>query len=627
MPLVPLKFKPGIVKDITEYASGQAGFYVDGNLVRFRNGFPEKIGGWLQENYTFVADPNTNALIVGKPKHLLAWRSSSDSIDRMGVGTHNHLYNLANGTFHDITPLRKTTSNMSNPLSITNASAVVTVTDNAHGAETGDFIVIKDSTTIGNITNTVLDRLEGYQITKVDSNTYTFVSPTTANTTTTGGGTTIDIQYLIGASNGMGQESTIPALGFGVDGWSDDTWGTPRDISSAQGNLLATNWSLVNWGEDMIANNRGGRLYYWDTSAANESARAVDVSTLAGATGVPTEVNTVAVTFPDRHLIVGGCTPIGGGTIDPMLIRFSDQEDFAVFTPTSTNTSGDQRLEIGTRIVCMTPTRDEMFIQTDEAAYGMSFVGPPFTFSFRLLAVNCGAEALHGTINVDGNVFWMGKSNFFAYDGTVKELPCSVQYFVFDRLARQYVDKTYVGHNKKFNEITWFYVSTNNGNTNPEPDSYVTYNYQDGAWSIGELQRNIWHDATGFRQVPFAFDKDGKLYKHETGTSDNGTAMNCHIETGDIELSTAGDELFLVDKIVPDATMGSNTNLFLELKTRKYPNAPEINKGTFTVLTETEKISVRAKGRQMSVKYSSNGVNDSWLLGDFRINARKDGMR
>ena len=243
------------------------------------------------------------------------------------------------------------------------------------------------------------------------------------------------------------------------------------------------------------------------------------------------------------------------------------------------------------------------------------------------MAVNCGAEGLHGTINVDGNVFWMGKSNFFGYDGTVKELPCSVQYFVFDRLARQYVDKTYVGHNKKFNEITWFYVSTNNGNTNPEPDSYVTYNYQDGAWSIGELQRNIWHDATGFRQVPFAFDKDGRLYKHETGTSDNGTAMNCHIETGDIELSTAGEELFLVDKIVPDATMGSNTNLFLELKTRKYPNAPEINKGTFTVLTETEKISVRAKGRQMSVKYSSNGVNDSWLLGDFRINARKDGMR
>ena len=270
-----------------------------------------------------------------------------------------------------------------------------------------------------------------------------------------------------------------------------------------------------------------------------------------------------------------------------------------------------------------------MFIQTDEAAYGMSFVGPPFTFSFRLLAVNCGGVAIHGAANVDGDVFWIGKSNFFVYDGAIKELPCSVQYFVFDRLQPTYIDKTYASHNKKFNEVTWFYVSTDNsaGTNNPEPDSYVTYNYADGAWSIGSLQRNVWHDAGGFRQVPFAFDKDGKLYNHETGTSDNGSAMSAFIETGDVEIDSTGENLFMVDKIIPDTTMSADTNLFVQIKTRKYPTAPEITKGAFTVTSTTEKISTRAKGRQMAVKFFSTGTTDQWLLGDFRVNARKDGLR
>lgn len=627
MPLVPLKFKPGIVKDITEYASGQAGFYTDGNLVRFRNGFPEKIGGWEEETYAFNADQDTVTTITGKPKHLIAWRAISDEFDRIIVGTHNHLYVLNNGVFYDITPLRKTTTNASNPLDTTSGSAVVTVTDTGHGAETGDFIVIAQATAVGGITADTLNRLEGYQITKVDDNSYTFEAATTASSTATGGGTSIDLQYLIGNSNNVGFESSDPALGWGVGTWGGSTWGTARDASLSNINTEATNWSLQLWGEDILINNRNGQLYYWDTSAG-DSARAVLASSIAGASDIPTQIRTIAVSFPDRHLIAGGAIPLNGSEIDPMLVRFSDQEDFTVFTPTSTNTAGDQRLEIGSKIICLTPTKDEMFIQTDEAAYGMSFVGPPFTFSFRLLAVNCGAVSLHGTANVDGDVYWIGRNNFFVYDGVIKELPCSVQYFVFDRMQKRYFDKIYVGHNKKFNEVTWFYVSEDNTQAdNPEPDSYVSYNYQDGAWTIGTLDRNIWHDAQGFRQVPFAFDADGKLYNHETGTSDNGNAMDCHIESGDIELSTAGENLFLIDKIIPDATMDSNTNLFVQLKTRKYPNATEITKGAFTVTTQTEKISTRAKGRQMAIRFFSNGVSDQWLLGDFRINATKDGLR
>ena len=312
-----------------------------------------------------------------------------------------------------------------------------------------------------------------------------------------------------------------------------------------------------------------------------------------------------------------------------MLVRWSNQEDFVYFTPTSTNTAGDQRLEIGTEIISMIPTKDETFIQTDEAAYGMSFVGPPFTFSFRLLAVNCGAVSLHGSINVDSDVYWIGKSNFFFYNGAVQELPCSVQYYVFNRMQLNYLDKVYGAHNKKYNEVTWFYVSTDNpnGTQSPEPDSYVTLNYADGAWTIGSLDRNVWHDAHGFRKVPFAFDSDGKLYNHETGTSDNGSAMSAYIETSEVEIDASGNKLFMVDKIIPDATMTSNTNLYLQLKTRKYPNATETIKGAFTVTSSTDKISTRAKGRQMAVKFYSSGTEDDWSLGDFRVNTREDGLR
>ena len=630
MPLQILKFKPGIVKDITEYASGKNGpFYVDGNLVRFRNGYPTKIGGWEEDRYYFNADTENATTVTGVPKEIVAWRSNSDSVDRIAIGTHNHLYVLNSDIFYDITPVRKITSNLTNPVVVTNESTTVTITDVDHGAFTGDFIVINSATETGGVTAATLNRLEGYQITVVDADDYTFTVPSAATSGATGGGTTIDITYLIGNAEGVGFQNSDPALGFGVGTWGESTWGTARSAASSTVSLSATNWSLALWGEDLIINNLNGQLYYWDTSDNGETTRAALVSLESGASGVPISVKCITVSFPDRHLVAGGCTPLAGGAIDPMLVRWSNQEDFVYFTPTSTNTAGDQRLEIGTEIISMIPTKDETFIQTDEAAYGMSFVGPPFTFSFRLLAVNCGAVSLHGSINVDSDVYWIGKSNFFVYNGAVQELPCSVQYYVFNRIQLNYLDKVYGAHNKKYNEVTWFYVSTDNpnGTQSPEPDSYVTLNYMDGAWTIGSLDRNVWHDATGFRKVPFAFDSDGKLYDHETGTSDNGSAMSAYIETSEVEIDASGNKLFMVDKIIPDATMTSNTNLYLQLKTRKYPNATETIKGAFTVTSSTDKISTRAKGRQMAVKFYSTGTNDDWSLGDFRVNTREDGLR
>jgi hypothetical protein len=630
MPFFPLKFQAGIVKDITEYSAGQNGpYYTDGNLVRFRNGYPTKIGGWSKSSYYYSDDTDTIATVTGQPKQILSWRPISDGEDRIAIATHDHIYILKSSIIYDITPLRKTSSNLSNPVATTDGSTTITITDNSHGAVTGDFVVINSATATGGVTTAVLNRAQGFEITKVDNNSYTIVVPSAASSSVgSGGGTTIDVSYLIGNAELIGFQSADPALGWGVGSWGESTWGTTRDGTSSTISLEATQWSMTLWGEDLLINNRRGQIYYWDLSDG-ESSRASLVSGESGASGVPTKVRTIKVSFPDRHLIAGGCTPLGSSTLDPMLVRFSNQEDFTVFTPTATNTSGDQRLEVGTKIVSMTPTKDEMFIQTDEAAYGMNFVGPPFTFAFRLLGVNCGAVALNGTANVDGDVYWIGKNNFFLYDGVIKELPCSVQYYVFDRMQHNYIDKTYAGHNKKFNEITWFYVSTDNvaGTGNPEPDSYVTFNYAESAWSIGSLQRNVWHDAGGAKNVPFAFDKDGNLYNHETGTSDNGSAINAHIETGDVELSTNGDNLFLVDKIVPDVTMTSDTNLYVQLKTRKYPHATETTKGAFTITSSTRKISTRAKGRQMAIKIYSTGTNDEWSLGQIRINARKDGMR
>lgn len=624
-----LKLNSGIVKDITEYSAGKNGpFYVDSNLVRFRNGYPTKIGGWEQQIYYNNADTSTETLAQGKPKKALFWRSDTDGSDRIALGTHNHLYIILNGVLYDITPLRKTSTNLSNPLVTVQNSTTITVTDSSHGAKDGDFIVIEQATAVGGISADTLNRVEGYAITFIDSNSYSIESPTQATSGATGGGTSLDVEYLIGRDSQMNIESADTATGWGVGTWGLSTWGTARDVDSDTVALEATQWSLQLWGEDLLASNRNGQIYYWDTSAG-ETNRASLVSALGGASGVPTKNRDIAISFPDRHLIVGGTTLLGTTNQDPMLIRFSDQEDFTNFTPTSTNTSGDQRLEVGNKIISIVPSKNETIINTDEACYGMTFVGPPFTFSFRLLAVNCGAVAKNGSASVDGSVYWIGKSNFFVYNGTVQELPCTVQYYVFDRMQIRYIDKTYVGHNKKFNEITWFYVSNENsaGTINPEPDSYVTYNYAENVWTVGSLDRNVWLDAQGFRNVPFAFDGDGRLYVHETGTSADGSAMNCFVESGELEIDENGNRTFLIDKIVPDATLSEDTNLFVEFKCRKYPNGTEITKGPFTVTSNTQKVSTRAKGRQISVKYSSSGINDDWSLGDFRINTTEDSFR
>ena len=631
MPYQLMQIKPGIVKDITQYSAGKNGpYWIDGNLVRFNNGYAEKIGGWLKDAYTRVdAAGNitaTETTFEGIARNMVSWRAITDGEDRIAIGTHNHLYILENNALYDITPLRKTTENLTNPLATTDESNIVTITDSSHGAINGDWVVINSATATGGISADTFNQSEGYQITYIDANSYSITVATDATSTATGGGTTIDISYLIGVAAGLGQQSGDPALGWGTGSWGGSTWGTARSTDTSDVKLSNSQWSLVLWGEDLIATVRGGAIYYYDTSSAG---RAVLVSGLGGATSVPTTTTLTTISFPDRHVLALGTDPLSSsGNIDPMQVRWSDQEDFAVWAPTVTNTAGDQRLEVGTKIVSATTSKDETVIATDEALYGMTFVGPPFIFSFRLLATNCGSAGKNVMMTVDSTVFWMGRSNFFVYDGIVKELPCSVQHFVFERMQKDYIDKSFAAHNKEYNEVSWFYVSTSNsaGTANPEPDSYVTFNYQDQAWSIGSLNRTVWSDAFGVRNVPFAFDENGIFYNHETGTTDNGSAMDSFVESSSLELF-AGDNTYMVDKIVPDVTLSSDTSLSVTLKTRKYPNDTDVVKGPFTITSTTQKVSTRAKGRQMAIKIQSTGTQDEWSLGDFRFNARQDGMR
>ena len=475
--------------------------------------------------------------------------------------------------------------------------------------------------------------MSGYQATLVDANTYTIVSPTAASSTATGGGTTIDIKYLIGEAENLGIQSSVPALGWGVGGWGLLGWNETRTVADTTIHLENSSWSINIWDNDVIATLRNGKIYYWDTSAG-VATRAVLVSSIANAASVPEVAGISTVSFPDRHFIVAGASKYeadgSSGPFDPMLVRWSSQEEFAKFAPTTLNTAGDQRLEVGTKIVAMINSREETIISTDEAVYGMTFVGDPFIFSFRLLATGVGAVGINSMIAIDGNAFWMGPKSFYVYDGVVKEIPCPLKHFVFDRMQTAFIGKTVVGHNVEFSEIIWFYVSDQNTATdtdNPEPDAYVTYNYNEQAWAVGEMDRTVWNDAFGAREKPFAFSSEGFLYNQETGTSDDGAAMNCFIEASPREITAEGENLYMVDRVIPDATMGANSNLSLFMNTRKYPNGAETVKGPFNITSTTEKISTRVKGRQIALKFQSTGTQDEWQLGDLRIDTKMAGLR
>ena len=460
MPLIKLQFRPGINREVTSYTN--EGGWVDGNKVRFRAGFPETIGGW---------EKRSRRKFLGVCRALINWTTLTGS-SLVGVGTNLKYYIERGGGFSDITPIRRTTDPGDVTFAATNGSDVVVVTDNFHGALVNDFVTFSDAASLGgNITDVLLNT--EHQITDIiDPNTYEITLSVTADASDTGdGGASTVGEYQINT----GLATSFRGDGWGAGAWGAGGWGDPAD-TTIEGDRLRL-WSHATFGESLIINPRGGGLYYWDASTGPGAllVRAQDISTLSGADEVPVECNIVRLSEQDRHVIAFGCTPLFGGDLDPLLIRFSSQESFLDWNPKPTNTAGDLRISSGNQIVAVEQTSQQMVVLTDSSAHALQFIGPPFTFGIREVAAGLSVAGPNCAVSANDMVFWMGLGEFYMYDGVVREIPCPIKEYVFDQtFDKTRRDLVFAAHNSSFSEIWWFYPCTISGDCT----RYAVYNYE-----------------------------------------------------------------------------------------------------------------------------------------------------
>lgn len=595
--LVPVKLPPGIIKDWTDYSA--EGRYSDGERVRFMADLPEKIGGWIS---------NSTYNVEGTPRSLLAWKTLAET-NIVAIGTHSHLYVQFGGVIYDITPLRKTSSNVNDCFTVVDESTTVTVTNSSHGGTTGDWVTISASAAVGGITP-----IGNYEITVTTANAFTIVHSAPGTSGATGGGAATDIAYSISP----GVDNASGGLGWGAGSWSDSTWNTARVIGSGVAVEL-TYWALSNWGEDLLATVRGGKTFLWDASGGVATRAAV-------LTNAPITSKMSTVSMETQHVLCYGAHD--GSANDPMLVAWTDQGTNTTWAATATNTAGSYSLTRGTRIEAYAHTRSQTLIWTDTSLYGQTYSGQPYIFNFKLLSEDTTILSQTAAIDVDGTTYWFGVNNFYVYNGQVQVLQSPVRRWVYDNINRDVADKSFVGVNKEFQEVWFFYAR----GTAIEPSHYAVYYYGDpqkNIWHIGALPRTCWQDAEKFLDKPIAYDSAGVYYDHENGFDDNTSALNPRLETGILELGGEkgeGGELLLIDKIIPEANAGGD--YLVEVITKKYPNAlEEVTKGPFVISTTTSKINLRAKGRQARLKWSDTGVGYGWKLGTPRIQVKPMGGR
>ena len=636
MPLQKLQFKAGINKDVTPYSN--EGGWVDGDKIRFRLGYPEKIGGWLKYS------ANT---FQGVCRALHNW-IALDGSNFLGIGTHLKYYIEEGGAFNDITPLRDTTAAGDVTFSASNGSSSITVSDTNHGANINDFVTFSGAATLGGlITADVLN--QEYQVDSVtNSGVYVITAkdPTTGNAVTANssdsgnGGSSVVGAYQINA----GLNSQVGGTGWGAGTWGSGGWGLASALTTATEIRL---WSHDNFGEDLIMNARDSNLYYWDKSTGL-SARAVEVSTKAGAKSVPTVAKQVLVSDQDRHVIAFGCDAInssssaaqGNGTQDPLLIRFSSQENAVDWYPTTSNTAGDLILGSGSEFVQAVETKREILVWTDTSLHSMRFIGPPFTFGLQQLASNITIMGPNAAVATEDVVYWMGIDNFYVYSGQTQQLECTVKDHVFADFNLSQTDKVYGGVNSEFSEVIWLYCSDTNSVANGgdgENDRYVIYNYKDTIWYYGTINRSAWLDR-GTRAYPIAAE-GAYLYNHEFEYDDDGSAMNSYIESAPMDIQD-GDNFSLVTKVIPDLTFVGSTSLAspqatFTLKSRTEPGAAYSNTSSGTAVrtasspveTFTEQLNLRTRGRSFAVRVESAALGTKWKLGSPRVDIRPDGKR
>lgn len=739
MPLQKLQFRPGVNREGTTL-SNEGGWFESDN-VRFRSGYPEKIGGWVTDQGIASAalQPPANPAPLNPASYWGICRSLWNWINLagynlLGLGTSLKFYiqNGVSGFFNDVTPIRTTTTGTAT-FAATNGSSTLTVTDDVHGAQEGDFVTYTNAVSLGgNITATVLNA--EFQITLVlNANQYTITATATANASDVGnGGASTVAEYQINTS----VATAAVTSGWGAGGWGgyivatqatalngsinnsvtgsitvDSTAGFPASglllietellsyssktsttfVITARGiegtvaashadNTVVDNatsftgwsespavavvvpqlrlWSQSNYGEDLIINPRGGAMYYWaNVTNPNIFNRAqiiqagANVVTKAGTVTVdstcPSLVNQIMISDASRFLIAFGCNDISGTlfptALDPLLIRWSDQEQFYTWNPATANQAGDFKLSHGSKIVATLQTRQEIVVLTDTAIYSMQYLGPPFVWGFQIMGDNISIIGPNAIATASNIVYWMGTDKFYMYSGRVETLPSSVRQYVYDNINLSQADQFFASTNEGYNEIWWFYCSANS----TVVDRYVVYNHVERVWSYGEMSRTAWLDSP-LRDVPLSTNYDQQLLYQETGNDDGTTnppsAIEAYVQSSDFDIGD-GHNFGLVTRVIPDVTFdGSNGNqptVNFSVRPRQFPGT---NYGTadnpivtsaqnyqtqqyYTVQEFTEQVYVRIRGRQMAFKISSNTVGVAWQLGAPRIDVRPDGRR
>ena len=704
MPLTKLQFRPGINRETTSY-SNEGGWF-DMDKVRFRFGYPEKIGGWIKES--------TNAFL-GTCRALHPW-IALDGSNFLGVGTHLKYYINEGGAYNDVTPIRTTTSagdvtfsasantlsagidavidtipltsssgfpssgrikidneiityalvsgnnltgcvrGVNNTVAASHSSsaavtcATLIVTDADHGALENDFVTYSGAATLGgNITADVLN--QEYEVTYIiNVNSYQIEARTVSTigsiTTTTGLNPTYVFATTSDSGNGgssvvgayqinTGLDTTIVGTGWGAGTWSRGTWGSGASLATSGQTLRI--WSHDNFGEDLLINVRDGDIYYWDKTNGLAN-RAVELASIAGANKVPTIAKQVLVSDRDRHVIAFGCdSELEPGVQDPLLIRFSDQENILEWQSLVDTTAGDLRIGSGSKIITAVETRQQILVFTDVSLHAMQFLGPPFTFGINAISENITIASPLAAIAVEDNVYWMGAEEFYAYGGAVQRIPCSVRDYVFTNINNDQLEKVTAGLNTAFSEVTWFYPSA----SSTENDSYVTYNYDQKIWYYGLMNRTCWLDR-GVNNDPLAASTDHYLYFQEIGFDDGSTspasAITSYIESSQMDLGE-GDQFAFMRRLIPDLTFRDSTSpspqATMTLKVRNFPGGNYLSSDARTVVKTasipveqfTEQVFVRLRGRSFAFRIESEDTGVGWRLGSPRVDVRPDGRR
>jgi len=612
-----LFLKPGVDKQNTEY--GAEGGWIDSDYIRFRYGLPEKLGGWTQFGDTAV-------YFVGMPSEVFTWNDLGGA-PYIALGTTRKVYVFYGGTWADITPIRATQVGVT--FDTVNTSTTVTVNDTAHGCIVGDFVTLSSVTgDPGGISNASLTgEFEVQEV--VNANEYTILSPVAATSTATAAGSA-DAAYQIN----IGSDTSYFDFGWGTGTWGLLTWGTPRPASAGL-SLDSRVWQFDNFGENLILQLVDGGIYEWLPSTGI-SVRATAIS------GAPTKSRYALVSTPDRHLICFGTESTIGtpSTQDPMFVRFSNQEDINTFVATATNTAGGQRLTDGNYIVSALRSRGQILIWTDMSLHGMQYLGPPYTFGFQQLGANCGLIGPHASADVNGVAYWMSKDAFFVFDGTVKKLPCSVQDYVFEDIDLIQSEKTHVGINTQFNEVTWWYCT----NGSEYIDRFVTFNYLEQVWSVGTMPRTAWTDMGTFEKpLATTYDPDGteatlttingltagrsRLYNQEDGQNGDGAAITAFVKSGYFDIGD-GDQMMYMRRFIPDFK-NQEGDLTVHLLLRPYPQSSAVPSSLdpYVITPTTDKVDTRARGRQISLRIESDAVDTNWRFGTMRVDIQPDGLR